>query len=217
MQLVASPAKIVYHAAAVDSDRSEYWNAGPETTMSIRISLVMLTLLMCCGICHAQAERWSNFAEDSDLRYYIDHRSIISLPDNVYIFWVKSVAKDREYFKNEYNVSTVSYQLTNYELDCAVSSYRVRGTILFDKSRKELSKSVPESEPAFEPIPPESVLELAQDEICVKGKGSVETPEEGEGASVVPKAPSAPEAPTAPEAPEAPRAPAEPEEPPALQ
>jgi hypothetical protein len=182
--------------------------------MSIRISIVMLTLLMCCGICHAQAERWSNFAEDGDLKYYIDHRSIISLPDNVYIFWVKSVAKDKEYFKNEYNVSNVSYQFTSYELDCAVSSYRVRGTILFDKSRRELSKSVPESEPAFEPVPPESVLELAQDEICVKGKGVAESPEETEVPSVAPKAPTAPEAPAAPEAP---LAPAEPEEPPALQ
>jgi hypothetical protein len=176
--------------------------------------MMLLTLLLCCGVCHAQPERWSNFAEDSDLKYYIDQRSIISLPDNVYIFWVKSVAKNKNYFKNEFNVDGVSYQLASYELDCAVSSYRVRGTILLDKSRKELSKSIPESDLNFEPIPPESVLELAQDEVCVKGKGTAETPQEAERPSAAPAAPVAPEAPSAPEAP---RAPSEPEEPPALQ
>jgi hypothetical protein len=185
--------------------------------MSIRISIVMLTLLVCSGVCHAQTERWSNFAEDSDLKYYIDQRSIISLPDNVYIFWVKSVAKSKDYFKNEYNVNNVSYQFTSFEMDCAVSSYRVRGTILFDKNRKELSKSIPENEPAFEPVPPESVLELAQDEVCVKGKGVTESPEGAERSSAAPTAPAPPEAPAAPEAPEAPRAPTESEEPPALQ
>ena len=181
--------------------------------MPARIIIAMLTLLICCSVCQAQAERWSNFAEDTDLKYYIDHKSVITLPDNVYIFWVKSIAKDKDYFKKEYNISNVSYMFTSYQLDCAVSSYRVRGTIMFDKNRREISKSLPEGEPAFEPIPPESMLELAQTEVCVKEEGAKE-----EGAKGKPdgeeRRVSAPAAPTPPEAP---LAPAAPEEPPELQ
>lgn len=188
--------------------------------MSVRISIAVLVVLMCFGVCHAKAERWSNFAEDTDLKYYIDQRSIRSLPDNVYIFWVKSVAKDKDYFKNEYNLNNVSYMFTNYELDCAVSSYRVRGTIMFDKNRKEINKSLPDNEPSFEPVPPESMLELAQDEVCVKEEGVSDAPDAEERPAAKTAAPSAPEAPLAPEAPTAPAAPAAPaapEEPPALQ
>lgn len=194
--------------------------------MSVRMSIAMLLLLMCCGVCHAATERWINFAEDTDLKYYLDQRSIITLPDNVHIFWVKSVSKDRDYFKKEYNQNNVSYMFTSYELDCAVSSFRVRGIILFDKNRKEISKSVPEGEQAFEPVPPESMLELAQDEVCVKEQGAKEAPEIEEAPGLAPKAkippekqlaPEAPEAPEAPLAPAPPAAPAAPEEPPALQ
>ena len=176
--------------------------------MSVRISIAMLFFFMSSGVCHAKGERWSNFAEDADLKYYLDQRSIIPLPDNVYIFWVKSVPKGMDYFKKEYNMNNVSYMFTNYELDCAVSNFRVRGTIMFDKNRKEISKSIPDGEPAFEPVPPESILELARDEVCVKDEGGAEI---ADGA----KLPAA--APVPPEAPQAPAAPAEPEEPPALQ
>ncbi|GFO68370.1 hypothetical protein GMLC_19490 [Geomonas limicola] len=207
--------------------------------MAARIALAALLLVFWCGVSQG-AERWSNFAEDQELKYYLDEKSIIALPDNVYIFWVKSVAKDRDYFRREYNQNNVSYMFTSYELDCAVSSYRVRGTILFDKNRREVSKVVPEREPAFEPVPPESVLELAQDEIC-QDRGEQEeepehaalpseaTPAEPSMAPLVtgaPAAPAAPEEPASPAAPAVPAAPAapqvpavplQPEEPPSLQ
>lgn len=201
--------------------------------MAARITLAALVLLVWCGTALA-AERWSNFAEDQELRYYLDQKSIIALPDNVYIFWVKAVAKDRDYFRREYNQNNVSYMFTSYELDCAVSSYRIRGTILFDKNRRELSKVIPEHEPVYEPVPPESVLELAQEEIC-QDQGeqeeeqeraalpSVAAPAEPPAAPLVPAAPAAPEepaapaVPAAPAAPQVPAAPAQPEEPPTLQ
>jgi hypothetical protein len=179
--------------------------------------IAMLALLLSCGVCHAATERWSNFAEDTDLKYYIDLRSIITLPDNVHIFWVKSIAKDKDYFKKEYNMNNVSYMFTSYELDCAVSSYRMRGSMMFDKNRKEISKSIPEGEPAFEPVPPESMLELAQEEVCVKAETTSNASEGEEHATAAPAAPAAPTAPEAPEAPVAPAAPAAAEEPPALQ
>jgi hypothetical protein len=179
--------------------------------MSVRISFVMLFFLMCSSVCHAKTERWSNFAEDNDLKYYMDQRSIIALPDNVFIFWVKSVPKDKDFFKREYNLHNGSYMFTSYELDCAVSNYRVRGTIMFDKNRKEISKSIAEGETVFEPVPPESMLELAQDEICIKEEGGAEISDGAERPAAAPKAPTPPEAPTAPEEPGAA------EEPPALQ
>ena len=168
--------------------------------MSARITFVVLALLMCCGISHARDERWNNFAEDTDLKYYLDQKLIISLPDNVYIFWVKSVAKDKDFFKKEYNISNLSYIFTNYELDCAVSSYRIRGTIMFDRNRREINKSLPDSEPAFEPVPPESMLELAQDEICTSEKRNPEAAKR----PTAPPAATTPARPTAPEASETP-------------
>jgi hypothetical protein len=191
--------------------------------MSVRISIAILVLLICSGVCHARDERWSNFAEDADFKYFMDQKSITPLPDNVYIFWVKSIPKDKDYFKKEYNVNNVSYMFTNYELDCAVSSYRARGTMMFDRNRKELSKSLPEGESVFEPVPPESMLELAQDEVCVKGSGKEATagPEEEERAAAAPAsaqeeraaaAPGSlthPEGPVAPTPPTAPTAPQE--------
>ena len=182
--------------------------------MSVRISIAMLLCFLCGSVCHAKGERWSNFAEDTDLKYYLDQKTIIPLPDNVYIFWVKSVPKDKDYFKNEYNVNNVSYMFTSYELDCAVSNYRVRGTIMFDRNRKEITKSLPEGEPAFEPVPPESMLELARDEVCVKDEGPAENSHDEKRPAATPAAPETPEAPLAPAAP---AAPTEPEEPPELQ
>ena len=171
--------------------------------MSVRMPIVMLALLLSCNVCHAAAERWSNFAEDTDLKYYLDQRSIIALPDNVHIFWVKSIAKDRDYFKKEYNMNNVSYMFTSYELDCAVSNYRIRGTIMFDKNRKEISKAIPEGEPAFEPVPPESMLELAQEEVCVKEEGTINATEGEEHATAAPTPAEAPAAPAAAEEPPA--------------
>lgn len=208
--------------------------------MAARITVAMLLLLVCAGVCQG-AERWSNFAEDQELKYYIDQKSIIPLPDNVFIFWVKSVAKDKDYFRKEYNLSNASYMFTSYELDCAVSSYRVRGSILFDKNRREISKVLPDGEPAFEPVPPESVLELAQGEICkdeqreegahtheAPAAPSAAAPETAEspatplapaapGTPGAPAEPEAPAAPASPAAPAIPAGPAAPEEPPALQ
>ncbi|HJV67001.1 MAG TPA: surface-adhesin E family protein [Geomonas sp.] len=135
--------------------------------MAVRVTLIALALLAFCGTSHGQEARWGNFAEDSDLRYYLDRRSVVPLPDNVYTFWVKSVAKDSEYFQNEYHLNNVSYVLTNYELDCAVSSFRLRSTVMFDKTRREISKILPMAgDTPFEPVQPETVLELAQEEIC---------------------------------------------------
>ena len=158
----------------------------------MRISLVVLALLVACSTCHGKEQRWSSFAEDNDLSYYLDRQSLVSLPDNVYIFWLKSVAKDKEYFPREYNLSDLSYILTNYELDCAAASYRIRGTILFDKQHKELNKVIAASSTAFEPVPPESLLELAQAEICVKQESAADAaaPEDEVAAPVLPEAPA---------------------------
>lgn len=147
--------------------------------MTFKMRLVALALFAVCGVCHAE-ERWTNFAEDSDVKYYLDQKSVTTLPDNVYIFWVKSIPKEKDFFKKEYNLNNLAYILTNYELDCAVSSYRVRGTIMFDKNRRELNKSLSTGvESPMEPVPPESMLELAQDEICSRAnleKGEQEQP-----------------------------------------
>lgn len=132
------------------------------------ILFVVLSLLVSSGISQAKEERWSNFAEDGDLKYFLDEKTVVPLTDSSYIFWVKSVAKDKGYFKREYNLNNLSYILTNYELDCSHSTYRVRGTIMFDKSRRELSKIVNEGPGVvYEPVPPESVVELVQEELCV--------------------------------------------------
>lgn len=171
--------------------------------MSVRISLALFLILIGCGVCRAESQRWNNFAEDSELKYYIDQRSIISLPDEVFIFWVKSVPKDRDYFKQEYNQNDVAYMFTSYELDCSVSSYRVRGVIMYDKSRREVNKSVAEGEETFAPVPPESMLELAQEEICAKGESAAkESPAKesrkeaaGEHSAAAPVPPAAPEMP----------------------
>jgi hypothetical protein len=171
--------------------------------------LILFLLVSFAGVSHAAEERWVKFAQDADLSYYLDDKSVVALPDSVYIFWVKSVAREKEYFKREYNISNISYILTNYELDCALSSYRVRGAIMFDRSRRELGKDVPNSAPAFEPVPPESVLELAQEEMCAKRQSSPD----GAGKEEAPAAPAGAPAPAAP----ATVAPAAPAEPPSLE
>lgn len=137
------------------------------------VVVLVLALLLSCGVCHGKDDRWLNFAEDGDLKYYLDQKTVVALADNVYSFWVKSVAKQKDYFKREYNLSSLSYLMTNYELDCGSSSYRVRGTIMFDRNRREINKSVNDyASTPLEPVPPESVLELVQEEICEKEEGA---------------------------------------------
>lgn len=182
--------------------------------MTVRMSIVALALLLICGVCHGNEKRWSNFGEDTDLKYYLDQQSVLSLPDNVYIFWVKSVAKDKEYFKKEYNLSDLSYIFTNYELDCAISSYRIRGSVMFDKNRRQISKALPAGgEAVFEPVLPESVLELAQNEICVKEELAQKIPVPQGEMAAAPTVPATLEAPVSPQAPEVPEVPLSPEVP----
>ena len=166
--------------------------------MSLRMLLALLALFVGCGVCHGKEGRWSQFAEDGDLKYYLDLKSVVSLPDSVYLFWLKSVAKQKEYFKKEYNLNDLAYIITNYELDCAASSFKIRGTIMFDKNQREINKVLPAADAVFEPVPPESLLELVQGEICAQQEGAAAAPEE---AGEQPEAPLAPDAPTAPEAP----------------
>lgn len=138
--------------------------------MTVRTTFMILTLLVLCGVCEGREERWNNFAEDVDLKYYLDTKSVLPLPGNVYIVWIKAVAKEKDYFKREYSLKDVSYTLANYEVDCDLSSYRNRGTVFFDKHRKQVGKSLPDGgEPFLEPVQPESVLEMVQNEICVAG------------------------------------------------
>ena len=149
--------------------------------MKVRTSLVALVLICSCGVSHGREDRWSNFAEDADLKYYLDQESVSALPDNVYTFWVKSVAKDKDYYKKEYKLTSLAQILTSYELDCAVASYRVRGVIMLDRNRREIAKSMAaEGEGAFEPVPPESVLELIQNELCVGEEAGAKQPEADE-------------------------------------
>ena len=91
---------------------------------------------------------------------------------------MKLVAKDKEYFKKKYNLATLHQILTNYELDCAVSGYRVRGVIMQDKNRGELAKSgEDDGDTPLEPVPPESIIELVQNEVCVGDEDGGKQPE----------------------------------------
>jgi len=164
--------------------------------MLIRIILVSIFGICLSNAAFAREERWYNFAEDGDLRYYIDERSIVTRNDDIRILWVKSVAKNREYFREEYNLNDLSYILTNYEMDCSDATYRVRQIIMMDKNRRELNKSMPAAAATnFEPIPPESALELAQDMVCAKtGTETTEEPDEVTPPSVAPAQPVAPPA-----------------------
>jgi hypothetical protein len=134
----------------------------------MKIIMVLGILLLSVTLANGKEERWQNFAEDADLKYYLDRKTVVRTPEDTATFWVKSVAKNREYFKNEYNLNELAYIMTNYELDCSRALFRVRETILLTKNRKELSKTlVPLAEmPEFEPVTPESVTELAQEAVC---------------------------------------------------
>ncbi|MBJ6726503.1 surface-adhesin E family protein [Geomesophilobacter sediminis] len=160
-----------------------------------RVSLLVFVLLVSATVAHAAEGRWTSFAEDADIRYYLDQKSLLPLPDNVFIFWMRTVPKDREYIRREYNMNTLSYILTNYELDCSDATYRVRETAMFDKNRKELSKSVASDDIPYEPIQPESIVEMVQETLCPKG-------------STGPKIAEAPQAPAAEAQPAVPGTPA---------
>jgi hypothetical protein len=136
--------------------------------MLLKTNILVVGLLLCGAVAHGKENRWSNFAEDADLKYYLDQKSIITTPEKTTAFWVKSVAKNKEYFKSEYNLNDLAYILTSYEFDCARGMYRVRAMVMYDKNRRELHKTFPLAAemPGFEPVTPESVLELARDSVC---------------------------------------------------
>lgn len=141
--------------------------------MSVRALWVGMILLSCSAVCYGKETRWKLFAEDSDLRYYLDEKSVVTLPDHVYLFWIKSVAKNKEFYRRQYNLNDLAYILTNYELDCAAATYRVRGALMYDSNRNVISKTLPSGGAVpFEPIPPESVMEMAQDSFCSKAESA---------------------------------------------
>ncbi|UFS71495.1 hypothetical protein LPW11_04675 [Geomonas sp. RF6] len=161
--------------------------------MRLRVVFAMLCVVCFSNLAHAADERWYNFAEDSDLRYYIDQKSVVNRSGDIHIFWVKSVAKSKEYYRQEYNLNHLAYILTNYEMDCSDATFRVRQTLMMDRNRRELNKSVPSgAETDFEPIPPESALELAQEIVCT-GTGNDESDEkEAPTPGVSPAKPASP-------------------------
>lgn len=139
--------------------------------MSLRLAGVGLLLVVFCSVAHGKEDRWSSFAEDSDQKYYLDKKSVFPVGDYGFSFWIRSVPKDKEYIRREYNMTDLSYLLTNYELNCSEATFRVREILMFDKNRKELAKNLPEGEAVYEPIQPESIIEMAQESFCGKGEG----------------------------------------------
>ncbi|KAF0221416.1 MAG: hypothetical protein FD174_554 [Geobacteraceae bacterium] len=130
--------------------------------------ILLACSLFLSGMAHGKEDRWYNLTEDADLTYYIDRKSVLKTPDNTHIFWVKIVSRKKEYLKKEYKLSDLEYVLFNYEIDCGRGMYKTRGTIFFDKNGKQIDKQTPTyvDMSDAEPIPPESVMELAQDAVC---------------------------------------------------
>ncbi len=136
--------------------------------MAKKVLMVLASLFIFSGMAYGKDDRWYNFAEDNDLTYAIDRKSILKSPENTYLFWVKITSRKKDYLKNEYKMNELAYVIFNYEIDCTRGMYKARGTIYYDKNGKQLDKQIP----AFvdmsdaEPIPPESIMEMAQEAIC---------------------------------------------------
>lgn len=141
------------------------------------LALSAVVLLLLSGMASGKDDRWYNLTEDADLTYYIDKKSILKTPDNTYIFWMKITSKKKEYLQKEYKQIDLEYVLFNYEINCSRGLYKTRGTIYYDKNGKQIDKQTPTyvDMSDAEPIPPESVMELAQDAVCPES-GSDETP-----------------------------------------
>lgn len=159
--------------------------------MWIRLALIALCVICFANAAQAKEERWYNFAEDNDLRYFIDTKSIVNRSGDIHIFWVRSMAKNKQYFKEEYNMNDLASILTNYEMDCSDATYRVRQTVMLDRNRRELNKSVPAgAEAEFEPIPPESSLELAQEIVCADAERGSDKADDSTSGSTTPVKPA---------------------------
>lgn len=130
--------------------------------------MLLVALFLCSGMAYGKDDRWYPFAEDPDLSYYIDKKSVLRTPDNTYLFWVKVVGRKKEFLKKEYRMNDLEYILFNYEISCAKGLYKTRGTIYYDRSGKQLDKQIPTylDMSDAEPVPPESIMELAQDAVC---------------------------------------------------
>ncbi|SNB46929.1 surface-adhesin E family protein [Geobacter sp. DSM 9736] len=142
-----------------------------ERVRMILASLAMLVWpAIMCGAAHGREERWSKLTEDAELVFHIDEKSIQNTRSGTTIFWVKLTGRKNDFLRNEYKLPELDYILFNYEIDCNKGIYKPRGIYYYARSGKQLDKQVPLSTDMTdaEPVPPESVMELAQNYVCAE-------------------------------------------------
>lgn len=136
--------------------------------MAVKTWALLIWLVLLCGNAYGKADRWSKLMEDSDLVYYMDDKSILNTKTGTTIFWMKLASRKKDFLKNEYKMPELDYILFNYEINCDKAVYKSRGVIYYDRNGRQLDKQVPTAVDMSdsEPVPPESVMEVAKEYVC---------------------------------------------------
>lgn len=135
----------------------------------------LLLFLALCGTAYGKTERWHKLTEDADLSYYIDDRSIVRSRTGTTLFWMKLESRNRDFLKKEYHMPDLEYILFNYEINCDKSLFKTRGVIYYGANGRQIDKQSPTYSDMSdaEPVPPESMMEVAQDYVCAGDEESL--------------------------------------------
>jgi hypothetical protein len=128
---------------------------------------VAALLLLFSGSSYGAADRWDRIGEDAYLVYYLDDRSVISLQDDIYTFWLKLVDK-KSLLKQRFHSRNLHHALFRYELDCRAAQAGARTALFFDRNNRQINIQLPADPEGryFEPVVPESIMERVAEMIC---------------------------------------------------
>jgi len=136
--------------------------------LRLTVPVLVWSMFLTSAAAFGESQRWHKFSQDADLTYFIDNGSIMKTRAGTYIFWVKETPAKKDFLKNQYKMDELDHVLFNYEIDCDKGIYKTRGIIYYDSKEEILDKQIPlvTDMSDAEPIPPESVIELAEDYVC---------------------------------------------------
>ena len=136
--------------------------------MTWKTVATFILLVLFCGTAYGKTERWHKLTEDADLSYFIDDKSIVRTKSGTTLFWMKLVSRSKDFLKKEYRMADLEYILFNYEINCDKAVFKSRGVIYYGPNGKQLDKQAPTFADMSdaEPVPPESMMEVAQDYVC---------------------------------------------------
>ncbi len=139
--------------------------------MRIKYGIIFVAIGSIILFCYAEGRGadWKLYSQTAEALYYFDVRSVNPSEGNIISVQVKLIFTDKgviemiEQFGKDYQ--NISYELNDYEINCAGKKFRVSSVTRYSRNEKILFR-VSRDEAEWTSIPPDSTSESLSKMVC---------------------------------------------------